>query len=342
MLFDRFVVATVPILSELFASPARQKKPRVLRRLNELAEIWKQASYYDDSTLAQVRQSIFSGESVARADEDNRKAVAGSKEAPWIMPATHGEANTPYCDLPAANMMPHIVPNSSRPIRSDTVRALQLTGGPADQSLVHAVKDFLEDVKTIEDPYTKFDVEGTVIYLDDIGQLSYTNEAGDQMGDTYYGWSRTFCDKMKARAKEAENNGARRSYSEASSRSVSGTPRKRRRYGTSRSRSRSSTRERNRSISAERPARGFDRPNSPPAPHAGQYMNLQPPPPLPFTTMSPAMPSMPGIMMGIPPRPPTWMGPWPPPPPPPPPNVGGVVPPPLPQQDHNPRNFDRR
>lgn len=337
-------------MPELFANAAQEKKPRVLRRLSELAEIWTEASYYDDPTLAQVRQCIASGQTTVRVEDDSIKNTLRSIEAPWLMPATHGEANTPYCDLPAANMMPHILPNSSRSIRPENMRALQLPGGSADRDLIHAVKDFLEDVKTIEDPFTKFDDERAAMHIDDLGQLNYTNEAGDSMGDTYYGWSRAFCEKMKARSRESESGRARRSYSETSSTSVSGSPRKRRRFGMPEGRSRSSTRERSRSISLERPGHGLGMSTVSSVPQAQQHVHLQPPPPHPSATPlyvpgmpgMPIMSPMPATTMSVPPRPPKWFGPWPPPPPPPPPSLGGFAPLPFPQQGHVPQSKGRR
>ncbi|KAK5938193.1 hypothetical protein PMZ80_009782 [Knufia obscura] len=334
-------------LAELFASAAAEKKSRTTKRLNDLVQIWGDEGYCDRDTLARLREAL-SGTAV-EVTATAQPETKASKELPWIMPATHGDPAAPFFDLPAANLMPHIVPNSSRPMRPDKIRAIQLPAGPADDGLVQAMKDFLKDVKSIDDPYAALEDEGIVADIDEMGQISYKNEAGDLVGDTCYGWSRSFCENMKkSRGGDNSAGGRGRSRSRGSSRSSSRSPRKRRRYSSSGSRSRSYSR----SPSPQRVSSRDRKPSIPRTMHARTYspepprfpsrlQGQQPPPPPPPQQFSqPPQPSYdsastfqhhqqpqsasmplfqppPGLAGMIPPRPANWSGPWPPPPPPP-------------------------
>lgn len=260
----------------------------------------------------------------------------------------------PYFDLPAGNLMPHIMPNSSAAIRPDQVRALQFVAGPADDGLVHAVKDFLKEVNDIDDS-AQADVSAIVTDIDELGQTSYQDEDGDVVySDTYYGWSRTFCEKMKKR-RDGDNGRETRARSYSSSRSLSRSrsrsPRKRRRYSdsissrsASRSRSRRS-RDGRRAESSRRRVSGDHRKRSRPRSYSPDQSHALPAPPLTRGNSHPAGgvasqfpptmitqtngPPFHGLPNQIPFPPALGPGglPFPPPPPPPPPNYAGPWPP---------------
>ncbi|KAK5101076.1 hypothetical protein LTS08_004682 [Lithohypha guttulata] len=342
------------VLSELFANAAAESKKRTNRRLNGLIDIWDAEKYCDAEVLTELRDAVTTGVS-EKATKDNKDGlVTQTKELPWIMPAAHGDPTAPFFDLPAANLMPHIVPNSSRPMRPDQIRALHFTPGTADESLVNALKDFLKDVRSIDDPDSTLEEEGVVPEVDEIGQLTYKNEADDVVGDTYYGWSRAFCERMKKRAKEDDSpqRGRSRSPSSSRSRSRSQSPRKRRRYSNSSSRSRSRSDHRGRSSSHFEAWQGKYSPpllqahtfpaENRPSLDNGQVIYHQPPAPRlppPLANVPFILPQMHGNGMPVPPpRPPNWQGPWPPPPPPPParfPSQFAGLPFPQPPQNYN-------
>ncbi|KAI9763789.1 MAG: hypothetical protein M1840_009114 [Geoglossum simile] len=167
------------------------------------------------------------------------------------MPAMHGELSTPYYDLPAGNLMPHIIPNSVAPINPHLVKPLQFVAGPADERLATAVKDLLRNVGDIFGDRDRLN-EGTVRDVDELGLPTLRRDASGELigADGYYGWSKAFCEKTKDRRKEKKFRGrGRRGRSE--SRSESLTPRKRRRYSNS-DNSRSRSRDRLRSYSRSR------------------------------------------------------------------------------------------
>lgn len=354
-----------PFIVDLLGSAAsydRQKNPKHHRRLDELLNIWEEHGFYSSDYVNKLREVVRNSASTGAVkssigidsdDFDPRKKPAG-KDAPFMMPPTHGDPSTPYYDLPAGNLVPHIIPNSTVPLRPESIKPLQFLAGPADQKLVAALKEFLGKVDRLYGADEIMVPEDGVVDIDELGQIVVrdrdTNEIID--GETYYGWSRAFCEQMKKR--RTKDFGGR-TPSRSRSRSVSRHKRRRysdsmasedsRRYvSKSRSRSRSASRgrpSRRRYTSVSRPrsvsrrrSRSRERSYSPrppglqegqqyvpppPAPPTGPHNAPPHPPPMHFASGTGAQfatPSMaPGVFPPPPPRPPNYRGPWPPPPP---------------------------
>ncbi|KAJ9306374.1 hypothetical protein DTO217A2_4113 [Paecilomyces variotii] len=264
--FSTVTGALQPYIIDLIGQAAafdRQKNPKHHRRLDELLDIWKANGYYSSDYVDKLREAVRNSASVdaikaaVRISDANADVAktATSKDVPFVMPATHGDASTPYYDLPAGNLVPHIIPDSTAPIRPDAVKPLQFLAGPADQKLVTALKKFLKDVDRIYENDEPEHDENTVIDIDEMGQTVVRDETTGEIvgGETYYGWSRGFCEQMKKRSGKISRDRSRslsrsrsRSRSRSGSRSSSRSPRKRRRYsgspssdGRRRSRSRS-------------------------------------------------------------------------------------------------------
>lgn len=254
----------------------------------------------------------------------------------------HGDASTPWYDLPAGNLMPHIVPNSTRPINPDMVKPLQLVAGPADEKLVLAVKALLEDVQSIFGVETDQD-EKAPVDIDKLGQPILLDEiTGDVIeGEGYYGWSRSFCERMKKRKNGGNSSAKDRARGRSKSRSSSPGVGKRR-YSDSDNSSREgyrSTRRRRSYSSSRSPspnnARGIGRSYSrsprrsgSPKKQLNSSQHNGPPPPQPGYPPHPTIPPMPfpqSFNPNFPPPPPPppfngqnqQYGAWPPPPPPP-------------------------
>lgn len=236
-------VIEVVSLASAFAC---KRNPKHHEKLNEVNDIWKKQGYFSSQTLAKLRDSSSNATSSKAGDADSESATQSST-APYMLPASHGDANTPYYDLPAATMLPHIVPNSRAPIRPSLMKPLQFTAGPARKDLVDAVQDLLKEVENMYDDTKHAIDEGIVVDIDMMGQSLVKNEVTGKAApsEAYYGWSIEFCDKMKRKKRgelEHDDGDARRSRSRSSSRNS--TSRKRRRYSDSRSRSRSPGRDR--------------------------------------------------------------------------------------------------
>ncbi|KAH0562798.1 hypothetical protein GP486_002570, partial [Trichoglossum hirsutum] len=238
-------------------------------KVDNLLDLWETNGYYSKEYTNKLREAVRIAanseptppNTITEAQGDSgsprtSKAALG-KDTPFVMPAMHGELSTPYYDLPAGNLMPHIIPNSVAPISPHLVKPLQFVAGPADEKLTVAVRDFLKDVEELfEDNHRS--VGGVVRDVDELGlPVLHGEGAGETAGvDGYYGWSKAFCEKMMFRRKERGPRGQGR-RGRSRSRSESLTPRKRRRYSysdSSRSRSRARWRSysRSRSLSNER------------------------------------------------------------------------------------------
>ncbi|KAE8440967.1 hypothetical protein EG329_006156 [Mollisiaceae sp. DMI_Dod_QoI] len=375
-----------PVCMSLFASAASFKDcPKHQRKIQDLLNIWEEKGYYSRDYIDKLRESAknaseagdYADGSASMAEKHQGSAAKTAKSTPYVMPATHGDASTPWFDLPAGNLMPHIVPNSTRPINPDMIKPLQFVAGPADEGLVLAVKALLDEVEIIYGGEADQD-EKAAMDIDELGQPIILDEiTGDVLeGEGYYGWSRSFCEKMKRRRKGdkpgPEGGRGRRSesrssspdmrkrrYSDSDGSDEHRSSRRRRSYSSSRSPTPDRSRRNGHSGPGSR-SRSHSRPSRPPSrsPHRSeQYPRTQPPPPprdgfppRPPMPNIPPPPFQPGFNPNFPPPPPPLpfngpgqqYGAWPPHPPPMMPNMqfnqqmGSWPPPPPPPPPGNP------
>ncbi|KAL8711421.1 MAG: hypothetical protein Q9220_004079 [cf. Caloplaca sp. 1 TL-2023] len=160
-LFDRALEPAIIQLVGQASAYGAAVRPRHIDKVNSLLKVWAEREYFPTSfvgilqdTLANASNSEYPHDDAIKVKEESTNAVelrtgAVRKDAPYIMPLSHGDASLPYYDLPAGNLMPCIVPNSSLPIKPQTVKPVQLRAGPADESLVRAVRAFLQETDTI-------------------------------------------------------------------------------------------------------------------------------------------------------------------------------------------------
>lgn len=229
-------------LPALFKSAAAfTNAPKHERKLMDLVQLWEEKAYFPEPVLERLRAAVAEGPTAKDTDTDGggvtqRKinAASSAREAPFTLPSMHGDASTPWYDLPAANWLPVIEPNSTRPMNPTMIKPLQLAGGPADKNLVDAVKKLLGDVDKIYAKDTRLDGD-LLVDISQMGETIERDELGDIVGgETYYGWSRAFCDKMKARRKGGDamdiddgrrgRGGSSRSSSRSRSRSRGRSP----------------------------------------------------------------------------------------------------------------------
>lgn len=365
---DDFASGLEPFIPGLVeAAAGYSNSPNQMKKVLELITLWSERDYFMPSFISQL-ESVAKEAPTSQASATNAggnsygTTTKLAKEAPFIMPSMHGDPSVPWYDLPAANWLPVIEPNSSRPMNPSMIKPLQLAPGPADKALARAVQDLLDSVDKIYGEDTQL-VEDHPEDIDQLGQRIVVDEITRDVldGETYYGWSRNFCDKMKKRRNRPQNGSSEdnrgrsqsRSQSRSISRSSSGPAFKRRRTSDS-PRSRGGSPNRRRSYSRERRARrSYSDSRSPsprrtsrsPSPQRGPSgLPARPPvydaanngsfpghmphplPPQPH----PAFPNFPATFPVPPPPPPNWTGPWPPPPPLPPAMGGGPGGPPRP------------
>lgn len=172
------------------------------RRLLALLDLWEEKGYYTKECINELRDFVRLGnraqEGVAQtsrgtADEPNDER----KDTPFIMPSIHGDSSTPFFDLPAGNMMPHIIPNSSNAINPQLVKPLELVAGPADENLTEAVKDLIKDIASLYGTASGQDY-ATILDIDALGQPTIRDETNGEFfagSEGYYGWSKAFCER---------------------------------------------------------------------------------------------------------------------------------------------------
>ncbi|EFR01202.1 hypothetical protein MGYG_04204 [Nannizzia gypsea CBS 118893] len=229
-----------PYLTTLFShagSYSRGDNSKYRKRVDDLIKLWESNAYYSAEYMKKLRDAIENFEAIGDKTTIDGEAHAEQKKTetrniPYIMPATHGDPNAPYYELPAGNMLPHIIPDSSAAIRTQSLKPLQFAAGPADESLVKAVKSLLAEVDRIYDTNEHESREFTIVDVDELGQTTTRNDMTGESLDsgTYYGWSREFCQNMKQR-----RSGKTRSRSRSASQSISSrrSASKRRRYSDS-------------------------------------------------------------------------------------------------------------
>ena len=213
----------------------KKKNAKHHGRLVELLDIWEENAYYSKEYMAKLREVIISASSSSSSYSSSSSTVntttttttkgpgPGKKKnnnnnVPFIMPRTHGDPTTPYYDLPAGNLMPHMLPNSTLPLDPVSIKPLQFLAGPPDPGLLSALQTFLDDVDRMYNSTSSeeegrkkkrrmIDDDDDEIVVDDMDELGErvvrderTGEVVD--GETYYGWSRGFCQQMKKRNRQ--------------------------------------------------------------------------------------------------------------------------------------------
>lgn len=263
---DPSVVSKVQsLLFGLLSNAASFKNsPKHYRKIEELLDLWEIKNYYSTDYIERLRQAI----KIARDAEQSTGATQSpdrnggahikskpQRSTPFVMPAIHGDHGTPWYDLPAGNLMPHITPNSTRPINPVLVKPVKLVAGPADEDLASAVKTLLQEANIVFGVAKSRDHHENISWdMDELGQaILHDNSTGEMLsGEGYYGWSNGFCEKTKRRQKGLDNarigdgnERQNRSRSRSHTSSLSSHRYKKRRFSNSdgdRSRSRSNSR----------------------------------------------------------------------------------------------------
>ncbi|CAK7219139.1 hypothetical protein SEUCBS140593_003790 [Sporothrix eucalyptigena] len=219
-----FEASIEPSLEPLVASAASfVRAPKQLAKIRNLLDLWTEKRYVTDAAvLAKLYSAVEEGPRLAeeKLQKDIKQELKKSgvtpattnKEAPFLLPAQHGDPSTPWYDLPAANWLAVLEPNSTRPMNPAALKPLQMTPGPAAPALVTSVQALLEDVNRIFDEGGAAKKTSTTDMETDINALGEHIEIDVFSGefidsDTYYGWSRAFCKSMKDRHRSKNGSG---------------------------------------------------------------------------------------------------------------------------------------
>ena len=239
--YHAFIGRIQPYLVDLLGyagAYSTDEYPNQQRKLQALLGIWEDSCYYETPIIDTLREAVVtaanegypkSRKSPAQdTGASDNTAFDDRRDALYVMPSSHGDASSPYYDLPAGNMLPHIMPDSNTPINPQLLKPLQFVTGPAEDSLATAVQVFLENVKSLDDAGYK--VEDKSVDVNELGQPMLRDGVTGLClgGEGYYGWSRTFCEKIKRTRKGNGNTKDLQGRNTSMERSSS--PRKRRKY----------------------------------------------------------------------------------------------------------------
>ncbi|KAK3365983.1 hypothetical protein B0T24DRAFT_683037 [Lasiosphaeria ovina] len=191
-----------PVIPSLFSSTSSfEKCPKHVAKIKALIGLWEQGMYFTDAFVAELRAALDSPLSGQHGLSSEGTAVAKAAKTPnFVFPSTHGDPSTPWFDLPAGNMISLLRQRPNRPMNPSDIKATVLPTSPPPADLVDAVKKLLVDVDKIYE--TEVNVNETRPDINQMGEEFRIDETtGSTVGDTYYGWSRNFCEQMKARAR---------------------------------------------------------------------------------------------------------------------------------------------
>ncbi|KAJ4233163.1 hypothetical protein NW759_001944 [Fusarium solani] len=210
------------VLPGLVASAAAfDNCPKHKAKLENLIRLWEEKKYFGADIVSKLRDALASGvaSQPTETPQISNAPIKLAKDAPYTLPSLHGDPSTPWYDLPATTWLPHLTPNSTKPMIPDLIRPIQLAPGPADKVLVDAVQGLLGEVERMFSREQKLNDEPGVD-LNELGERVLLDEITGEIigGETYYGWSRQFCEKMKERRRKGSRGGNRgRSRSRSSS-----------------------------------------------------------------------------------------------------------------------------
>lgn len=237
---EGFAISIQEFIRPLVITALYTKAEKQLARIERLIRIWEEKQYYPryfTAELNTVASDVVAGResTIAPSKPERVSSSTNSKAQPKmvLLPPFHGDPAIPFYDLPAGNLLPHITANVPNPINPRLVRPIQFPHITPDPCLVQAVDEFLSSVDSM---FNGKEQKGDP---DAVGGFS-----GPKDGECYYGWSRTFCEKMK----EKRNGGAGSGERARDELREGSRGRRRRSYSsyTSSSRSRSPSRSRSR------------------------------------------------------------------------------------------------
>ncbi|RCI11217.1 hypothetical protein L249_7646 [Ophiocordyceps polyrhachis-furcata BCC 54312] len=168
-----------------------EKCPKHLAKVRALIDLWETKGYVSADLVNRLRETFtrHSDKESGTRIHMTPAAFELAKEAPYIMPAVHGDPSLPWHEQPASLWLAQLRPGMTKPMRRSLVRPVQLNPGPASEVLIKAVKDILEDADTL---YRKESLRDRAN-----ADFNPLGERLDQRPQTYWGWSPQFCRRVK-------------------------------------------------------------------------------------------------------------------------------------------------
>ncbi|KAK4217076.1 hypothetical protein QBC37DRAFT_265078, partial [Rhypophila decipiens] len=191
--------STLPLLVKSASSFVR--RPKQIGKIRGLISLWAERGHFSNAFLDTLRKAVdegvtkgATGEPDTTAQDSASAANTGSKPVPFNMPKRHGDLSTAWYDLPPGNWLRWI--DGTYPLDPQKITPIEFKPGPAREELVDAVTKVLADVKRIFAKESQ--PEDQQVDISEMGERLERGDNGEILGgDTYYGWSRQFCRKIK-------------------------------------------------------------------------------------------------------------------------------------------------
>ncbi|RTE83686.1 hypothetical protein BHE90_001789 [Fusarium euwallaceae] len=175
----RFATLWDGVLPGLVASAAAfDNCPKHKAKLENLVRLWEEKKYFSTDIISKLKDALASGvaSQPTETTQISNVPIKLAKDAPYTLPSLHGDPSTPWYDLPATTWLPHLTPNSTKPMIPDLIRPIQLAPGPADKVLVDAVQGLLGEVERMfsreqklnDEPGVDLNELGERVLLDEI------------------------------------------------------------------------------------------------------------------------------------------------------------------------------
>ncbi|KAI8714732.1 CID domain-containing protein [Fusarium sp. LHS14.1] len=212
----KFVTLWDGVLPGLVASAAAfDNCPKHKAKLENLIRLWEDKKYFSADIVSKLKDAFASGvaSQPTEAPQISNAPIKLAKDAPYTLPSLHGDPSTPWYDLPATTWLPHLTPNSTKPMIPDLIRPIQLAPGPADKVLVDAVQGLLGEVERMFSREQKLNDEPGVD-LNELGERVLLDEITGEIigGETYYGWSQEEIEADRALDPVATPEGVREAH----------------------------------------------------------------------------------------------------------------------------------
>ncbi|RSL42109.1 hypothetical protein CEP53_012372 [Fusarium sp. AF-6] len=204
------------VLPSLVASAAAfDNCPKHKAKLENLVRLWEEKKYFSTDIISKLKDALASGvaSQPTETPQISNAPIRLAKDAPYTLPSLHGDPSTPWYDLPATTWLPHLTPNSTKPMIPDLIRPIQLAPGPADKVLVDAVQGLLGEVERMFSREQKLNDEPGVD-LNELGERVLLDEITGEIigGETYYGWSQVETEAVRALDPAATLEGVREAH----------------------------------------------------------------------------------------------------------------------------------
>ncbi|KAK3370196.1 hypothetical protein B0H63DRAFT_564414, partial [Podospora didyma] len=186
-----------PTLPSLIKSASSfLNSPKHSQKIQDLILHWKEEGFFDDAVITQLRAALSSSTSPGDpglAPPSIIPAANPTRVVHNVLPPVHGDASMRWYDLPAGTWLRAIQRGSTRPMNPSDIAPIPMARGTADPRLVEAVTRLIGEVEKM---YGN-DVNNPPGDIDRMGEFS---------GETYYGWSPEFCEKMRHKRGKLSKN----------------------------------------------------------------------------------------------------------------------------------------